>query len=163
MRRIIDNKGRLFGRISFIDVIVIVVVIVLIVGFYTKFNTLNTPFSSRNTTEITYYFRIGTVRETNANLLREDDKLYSQETGAYIGTIVHKEVTPAELTDTIVDGSFVTASVEDRYDVLLTIVADGSISNGRYYIGGTFELRTNATYRFVTKYNDITGSVLLIA
>ena len=162
MRRIIDDRGRLFGRISVIDVIVIIVVVVLVVGGLTKFVFLDTAFSSRDTAEVTYKFRIGSVRETNVNLLREGDRLYSYETGAFVGTIIHKEVTPAVITDTVVDGSMVTASVEDRYDVVLTIVADGSFSNDRYYIGRTFELRTNATFRVISKYNDVSGADIAI-
>ena len=162
MSKIIDGKGRLFGRISVIDIIVIIVALVLIVAFYIKFNAGDNPFTSRDTTEVTYTVRIASIRLTSANHLRPGDNIYYQETGAFVGTIKDVEINDAEVTDSIVDGTYVVASVEDRYDITLTIDANCTISNDRYYINNTFELRVNASYRFLTKYNDVSGIVTTI-
>ena len=111
MRKIIDSRGRLFGRISVIDIIVVIVVVVLVAAYFMKFYAIDTPLASRDTTEIRFTFTVGTVRLATADHLRVGDVLYWHDTGAYIGTIEHVEVTDAELTDTILDGTYVTASV----------------------------------------------------
>ena len=162
MKKIIDDRGRLFGRVSVIDVIVAIVAVVLVVAFYTKFNVHDTPLTSRDTTEITYIARIGAIRSTSANLLRIGDKLYLKENGAYLGTITDIEITDAESTDTLLDGSIIMSPIEERYDVKLTVVAYGSVSNGRVYIDRSFELSANASYAMFTKYNDY-ASVLVTA
>ena len=154
MRRIIDERGRIFGRISVIDIAVVVVAFVIVVAFYTKFNTGDTPLSSRGTIEVTYTVRIAAIRLSSANLLRVGDKMYSQDTGAHIGTIESIEVTDAIAADTLVDGSFAIGRVEERYDVTLTVVAYCSMSNDRLYVDRTFELRANAVYQLFTKYNE---------
>ena len=154
MRKIIDDKGRIFGKISIIDIVVVIVALVLVVAFYMKFNTGSTPLSSRDTIEVTYTVRIAAIRLSSADLLRIGDKMYSQDTGAYIGTITSIDIRDAEAVDTRVDGTLAIGTVEDRYDVTLTVVAQCSSSNGRLYVDRTFELRANAVYQMFTKYNE---------
>ena len=139
----------------------LIVAIVLVVAFYAKFYVHDTPMSSRDTTEFTYTFRIPAIRLSSANLLRSGDKLYSSETGGYIGTITDIEITEAIAPDTLVDGTYAIAKVEDRYDVLLTVSGDCSVSNGRVYVDRTFELSANGVYRVFTKYNDFSTCILM--
>ena len=154
MRKVIDDKGRLFGKVSVIDIIVVAVVAVLVVAYYTKFNVGDLPMSSSDTVEVTYTMRIAGIRMSSAGLLRLGDRFFATETGTYMGYISNIHITEAEAADTLVDGSYVVAPVEERYDVTLTIEADCSISNGRYYLDKTIELSANCVYRAYTKYND---------
>ena len=162
MRKIIDDRGRLFGRFSVIDVIVVIVAVVLVFAFYTKFNIHITPLGSRDTIEISYTFIVPTVRMATVNHLRVGDKVYVHDTGAHTGTISRIEIADAEMPENLLDGTYIMTGAEDRYDVTLTIDAECSVSNGRYYIDRTFELRANGEFRFITKYNDITGTVMAI-
>ena len=154
MRKIIDDKGRLFGKISVIDILVVIVVIVVAAAFYVKFYVQDTPISARDTFEVTYTVRIAGIRMSSASLLRPGDRFYTMETGTLMGYISEIDIVDAEAADTRVDGTYVIAPVEDRYDVTLTIAADCSISNGRYYLDKTIELSSNCIYRAYTKYND---------
>ena len=53
MKKIVDERGRLFGRISVIDFIVIAVVIVLAVAAYYKYHALDATSKSAGNTPIT--------------------------------------------------------------------------------------------------------------
>ena len=154
MRKIIDDKGRLFGKISILDILVVIVVAVVAVAFYIKFYVHDTPISARDTFEVSYNVKIAGIRMSSASLLRPGDKMYAMDTGTLMGTIANVDITEAVAADTLVDGSYVYAPVEERHDVTLTIAAECSLSNGRYYLDKTIELSANCIYRAFTKYND---------
>ena len=154
MRRIIDDKGRLFGKISVLDIVIVAVVAVLAAAFYIKFYVHDTPISARDTFEVNYNVRIAGISMSSVRLLRPGDKIYSVETGTLMGAIASIDIADAVAADTLVDGSYVFAPVEDRYDLTITVAAECSLSNGRYYLDKTIELSANCTYRAYTKYND---------
>lgn len=158
----IDDKGRLFGLINLIDIIVAAVVIVLAVAVSTRFRTGESPLAPSNTIDVSFTMKISAVRASNAAILRPGDKLYAVGVGTYIGTIRDVRVEDAYAVEPLVDGRYVKERVEDRFDVYLTVDAQCSSSNGRYYVDRTFELNANNEMWMYTKYNDISGTILTI-
>ena len=163
MKRLIDDRGRLFGRVSIIDILFIIVVIVILTAAFTKFNVQDSPLTTPDTVEITYTVLIQSVRVTAGELLRPGDNLYAQETGTFIGTITNVEISGATSPEPLVDGTFVVGTSEERYDIVLTVVVQGSVSGGRYFADRTIELNANGMYKLVTKHNEITGFILTIS
>ena len=161
MKKIIDGSGRLFGRVSVIDIFVVIVAAVLVIAAYAKFNVLDNPLTVTGTVEVTYTVRIPAVRMTTADLMHVGDRMYSIETGANVGTIKNIEVTDAYEVDSLVDGSFAEARIEERYDVLLTVAAQCSHSNGRYYADRSYELNANSENRMYTKYVEIFRGIIM--
>ena len=160
MRRLIDERGRLFGRVSVIDIIVLAVAVVIIFAAYTKFNVFDNPASLTADVEVTYTVWIPALRFSNASLLRPGDNLYSMETGSNIGVITDVIITEAVAPEPLVDGTIIDSGVEDRFDVLLTVTALCSYSNGRFYADRTFELNANSPERLITRYNEIATSMI---
>ena len=161
MRKIIDEKGRIGGRISIIDALVLAVIIILIVAVYSRFNVVETPALAPVTYEVTYTIFIPTVRETNANLLRPGDSVFSTDTGVNIGRITHVELAPAAHPEPILDGTIVMAEFHERFNVTITVVTQASISDGRVFADRTFELNENAHNRIHTKFNEFDTSFIL--
>ena len=163
MRKLIDDKGRIFGLISFIDIVVFLVAAILVLAFFVKFNVIYTPVTASTNANVSYTVRVPTARHTAANLLRPGDRLYSRDHGgAYMGTITAVHVTYAYATEPLADGTFVRGRVHDRYDVTLTIEVEGTTSGGRLFANRVVELNANADYRLFTKYNDFSGTLLTI-
>ena len=162
MKKIIDDRGRLFGLISFIDVIVAIVVIVLAIAVFVKFNVGENPFSATNTVDVTFTVKIYRIRESNASHLRPGDKLYITDIGAYLGTIREVRIEEAVFPESLIDGTIVVGNIAERYDVTLTIDAECSYSNNRYYVDRTYELNTNAELWMCSKYNDTRGTIMSI-
>ena len=158
-KKIIDDRGRLFGKISVIDVIVIVIVVVLAVAVYVKYDVLDKTNSAVKTTPITYTAVVSQVRQPSAALFRDGDEIYTN-TGIDMGQITNITTAPSQVSTSILDGTYVMANVDGRYDVTLTIVAPCSESNGRYYINKTYELRVNTDQQMVTKYNAVTVTII---
>ena len=162
MRKIVDDKGRLFGLISLIDVIVAAVVVVLVVAVLSRFKVRETPLGTTNTVDVTYTVKIFGIRDTNANLLHPGDRLYAADTEANLGTIRDVKVEDAYAVEPLDDGTYKKARVYERFDVTLTIEAPCSYSNNRYYADRTFELNANAEIWMHTKYNELYGTVMSI-
>jgi len=161
MRKIIDDRGRLFGKISVIDVIVLAVVAVLVVAVLTKFNVQDTPIASTNTVRVTYTVKIPMIRSTTADLLRPGDNLFT-DTGTFIGVIKEVGVEDAYHPEWLMDGTYVMGRVHERYDITLTVEAQCSYSNGRYYADRVFELNADAEQKIQTRYVATTGFFMTI-
>ena len=160
-KKIIDERGRLFGVINIIDVIVIILAVVLVCGVYVKFSkNERTAAGSSSLEKVTYQMEIKTVREGLCGDLKEGDKVWNQESGVELGTITGVSVTPAELPKSLADGTYVSGSVQDRYDVVLTIEGDCQILNGRYFIQKSDEISINQEKKIQTKYCETTGTVI---
>jgi hypothetical protein len=162
MKKIIDEKGRLFGFISVIDVIVLVAVIILGFAVFTRLGDQSNPLITENTVPVTYTIKFQSVRYTVMDLMRPGDFLYAAETGAFVGTIVDVSAAEAEVMEWILDGTYVVASSQDRYDVTVTVEVPSTYSNGRYYADRVFELNANSEHRFNTKYVTLLGYIATI-
>ena len=162
MRKIIDDRGRLFGLISFIDIFVLIVAAILVIAFLVRGN-IYTPMTTVNTTNVTYTVMVPSVRDTSANLLRPGDGLYNRENGIRMGTITAVDTEPATTLIALIDGTAVMGPVEDRLDVFLTVETDASFSNGRFYASRIIELNANANYPMFTKFNTFNGMVTWIS
>ncbi len=157
--KLIDSEGRLFGKISVVDIIVVALVIVLALGVYTRFFTKETTSVTASDDKFTYQLAVNGVRDMTVNALSVGDKVYENENNTYIGVITDISVSDAYGEFATAEGKYVTAPLVDRKDVVLTIEAEGLISSGRYYASRTYELSVNMSVPFYTKYCTTTGNV----
>lgn len=161
MRKIIDERGRIFGKVSIIDALVLVVIVIVLIAAYARFNVVDSPTIAAETHEVTYTVLLPAIRESNALLLRRGDTVFSTDSGVNIGRIVDIYITPAYNPEPLIDGTNVIGKVYERYDVILTVVTQASISDGRVFADRAFELNENADNRIHTKFNEFSASVIL--
>ena len=161
-RKVLDEKGRLFGVIKIVDVIVIILAIVLICGIYVKFgrNERTGAVSSGSMQTVTYQMEIKSVRSGITDNLRAGDKIYDQENDVELGTITDVQVTDARRSEALIDGTVVEGTVQGRYDVILTIEGSCQVIGGRYYINRSDEISVNSDKQSYTKYCEFTGTVV---
>ena len=163
MKKLIDDRGRLFGLLSFIDVIAALLVVLLAAAAIVKFNVFSNPMTATGTLDVDFTVYIYSIRDTNVKHFREGDKLYASDIGTPIGTITNVVVSEAESIESLADGTYVYAKVEGLYDVILTVRAQCSTSNGRYYIDKKYELSVNSEIWMYTKYNAVYGMLMTIS
>jgi hypothetical protein len=164
MKKLIDQRGKLFGVISVIDAAVLCVVVLLAAGVYLRFFVLeNTAAPAAGTTTVTYTLRVENVREYALNSLREGDRLYAKEDGAFIGTVTGIESAPGKMVTTLADGSYAEVNAEGRLDLQLTISAEGRVTDGRVYVNKTREINTSIKIDVYTKYVGFATTVTGIA
>ncbi|OUQ76418.1 DUF4330 domain-containing protein [Flavonifractor sp. An100] len=161
--KLIDHNGRLFGKISVIDVLVLAVVVVLAAALYFKSNQTHTGTSVTNN-EITYQVLASGVRNYVADAVREGDYMYDQDrsSGGTLGKIVSIEVLPSGKMAEFNDGTVDTVPVEDGVNLLLTIQGSGILSDGRYLLNRVYDLGVNSSRNFYTPYAQFTGVVTSI-
>lgn len=159
MKKLIDEKGRLFGKVSLIDIFVILFALVMVFAVYLRFFSNETTSVRGESDTFSYTIRVNGVRQWAIDGFHVGDKLWEPEYDVCIGTITGIETTPATMEYDLMNGTLVVAGSERRYDVYLTVEAEGLISNGRYYASRTYELGANFMMSFYTKYCSVMGTV----
>jgi hypothetical protein len=154
MKKIIDEHGRVFGKVSIIDFLVVLIAIVLGVALYVKYNVLEVTSVAGKTDTFSYTITIYGAREYAVDGLQIGDALYDKNGsgGNTVGSITDKKVTDATKASELLDGTVVMGKYEGRYDITLTITANGAVSGGRYLVNKTYEVNTNSIRNFYTKY-----------
>ncbi|SHH92096.1 protein of unknown function [Sporobacter termitidis DSM 10068] len=164
MKKIIDEHGRVFGKVSIIDFLVILIVVVVGVALYLRYDVLNPTDSAAETGSITYTIKIYGVRDYTANALKAGDALFDKNnSGGYsIGTITDIAVSDAKKISETVDGKLVLGNYAAHYDVTVTVTAHGALSGGRYLVNKTYELNTNSNRTFLTKFCTFEATIMEI-
>jgi hypothetical protein len=155
MKKIIDENGRLFGKISLLDIAVLLIVALLLVAAFVKFNVMEPTATTVKTVPVRYELTVRGIRDANAELYTEGTQVWTADTGTYIGKVVSKTVSPAKQETQLTNGRYVLGSVEGRVDMTLTLEADCTITNGRYYADRTFEINVGREHKLVTKYSQV--------
>ena len=161
--KIIDRNGRLFGKISVIDVLVIAVVLVMAAALFFKSNQTHTGTSVTSET-ITYQMVANGVRTYVADAVQVGDLMYDQDrsSGGTLGKIVDIQVLPGTKLGEMNDGTAGMVPVEDGVDLLLTIEGSGIVSEGRYLLNRVYDLGVNSARNYYTPYAQFTGTITAI-
>lgn len=159
MKKVIDEKGRLFGKVSLIDIFVVLFALAMVFAVYFRFFSNETTSVRGKSDTITYTIRVNGVRQWAVDGFHVGDKLWEPEFDLCIGTITGIETTPATWEYDLMNGTQTVAGSEGRYDVYLSVEVEGLISKGHYYASRTYELGANFMIRFYTKYCDVVGTV----
>lgn len=160
-RKWIDERGRILGKVSLIDIFAVVFVLAMAFAFYLRFfaNETTATRADGNDT-FTYTVKIDTVRQWSVDGLHVGETLWDSDNGTVLGTITAISPTPATAEVTLVDGTMKTIEKENRYDIYLTIEADGLITEtGRCFASRTYEIGVNTPIYFYTKYCSVVGTV----
>ena len=162
--KIIDRNGRLFGKISVIDVLVVLVVIVMAVALNVKNNENEITSTSTPDSPITYQVLVRSVRNYVGDAIQIGDHLYEdgRTTGGSLGEIKAIEVAPGDKLAELRDGTVQVVPVEDSVNLLLTVEGKGIITDGRYLLNRVYDLGVNASRSFNTKYVQFSGTVSAI-
>lgn len=165
--KMIDRNGRLFGKISVIDVLVIAVVLVMAAALYFKNNQAHTG-TAVTEQAITFQVRARGVDNYVADAIRVGDGLYDQNYssgGRALGEItdIRVERTPGtKLADQLTDGTAAMFEAEDTVDLLLTVRGSGLVTGRSYSINRVYDLGINSSRNYCTKRADFTGTVIEI-
>ena len=162
--KIIDRNGRLFGKISIIDVLVIAVVLVMAAALYFKSNQDHTGTAVAEQT-ITFQIRAQGVDSYVADAVLVGDGIYDKtysSGGRALGRItdVQVERTPGlKLAEKLTDGTAGLLEADDTVDLLITVEGSGLITGGSYSLNRVYDLGINSFRNYLTKHADFKGMV----
>lgn len=162
--KVIDHNGRLFGKISVIDVLVILVVIALAGALYVK-NTRPHTGTSVATQTITYQVLVEGAQSYLKDNIHVGDKVYDltySSGGGPLGEITDIEEQPGSKLTTFTDGTMGLAGVEDGVNLLLTIQGEGLVGDKGYSLNRVYDLGINSARTYYTKYAQFDVTVTKI-
>ena len=133
---IIDDKGRLFGKISIVDILIVAVLVLAIGGVYYKFGRSGTatPFSKSDTIEITFYQE--DTQSFNATSIKVGDVVKDRQQNITLGMVVSVTVGPDVVFYPNSDGKVVSSSKEGYSSVKFTVRGQGIYSDTAFSMGG---------------------------
>ena len=155
----IDSKGKLFGKINAIDLVVVILVVALGFGAYSTFGVMDTTSATAATQPVSYVVKIERVRNTSLDNVFSGDILYDETSGNAIGTITAVNSQPSQMVMDCPDGTVKLADVENRIDLYLTVEADAVVNESGTFVNKTYELLVGSKKKFYTKYISCEGSV----
>ena len=137
--KIIDAKGKLFSKISIIDILILIVIVGLGVGFGMK--TLSKETVQIVNANQTFYttFMVEKLRDFSLDAVQEGDIFYEQY-GGVIGKVV--EMTSESAYDIVKkdDGTALYAPMEGRYNLYITLECKGNVNSSGYFINGNNQM-----------------------
>lgn len=158
---ILDEKGKIGGKISIVDLLVILLVIVMIIGIGSRFGSrITTAVKSRETFE--FAVKIDNVRQYTVDALQKKGKITDKKSTLDLGEIKDVHVEPSELQTTTASGEIIFADVPDRYSCLVTIEATGKESDDGYIMDDTTELSVGRTIDIYSKYVKTSGEIVSV-
>ena len=159
--KIIDENGRIFGKVSIIDITVVLILAVLVIGIFVRTHSNEiTSTSSTPNTEITYTICVQNTNSLFTDDFKVGDKVFMKNTGECYGEITDIRWEDAKVMSTTADGRTVYASYDDRVDIYLKVKATGIISGGRYLINRTSEIENNYQCEMNTRYVDMLAYIM---
>lgn len=151
---IIDDKGKLFGKISIIDLLVVCLVLAAIAGAYYKFGKSNTISLISKPDKIEMTFFTEDVPAYVGAAIKPGDTVKDRVVGAALGKVKEVIVGPDIIYSANDQGKVVKSSKEGYASLKLVIEGEGvysnngiTFSNMDYYVNKWFEIRVgNASY-----------------
>lgn len=137
---LLDEKGRLFGKISIIDMGVLLLIIVLLSGIYYKFFIADKDQKAAKFDTIEYKILVEEVRQQSVDAIEIGAEIFDVKTDSPMGRIVKKEVLPATDQLTKADGTMVIAEKPGKFNVIVTIQVPGVESKYGFRANGRIDL-----------------------
>lgn len=157
---IIDKNGKLFGKVSIIDIGVILVIIVGILGACITFSTLNSGKlndnsklalnSSSPTISATVTFTVKGVRSMTKDALCVGDEMYDTKDNKLIGTISKVTAEPAKSDFIAADGTFYKTTIPEKFDVDIYVDVTGKNTETGFHTESDLQLLYGKTIEIKT-------------
>ena len=131
----LDEKGRLFGKINIIDLTVILVLLVVMAAGGFKLFYVN-PEYQPVLKDVKMDLLVQGVRQPTVSAIQVGDRVNEKNSGGYFGTVTDIEVTPAQEFVPTQQGTLVRAELPGRYDIKLTVESQAEITREYVRISG---------------------------
>ena len=128
--RLMDDKGRLFGKINLFDLLVLLLVIVGVVGM--SLRLINTRQELGETKTAVYQIEIKEGQECLKDAFQVGDVLYEKDT--FLGTITEVRGENSETLQRRADGSAKMVKQLHLYDIEITFTTDRFVEDKGYHV-----------------------------
>lgn len=160
--RFLDEKGRVFGKINIVDLLIVLVLIAAAAWFaYAKFGRdLQEEIAAREV-PVRYTIIVRTILPTTADALKKGGQVYEFKTGAAIGTIKEVKTEASDVWTLQEDGRWLVAKYEGRLDAYVTIEATARDGERAVTVNGV-EARVGTSIGIATKWAQVNGNIMTL-
>ena len=156
--KITDSKGRLFGKVNIVDLIIVVCIVVLALGVFLKNGKLDGKMTTD--TVIEYTMKVSSIRKASVEALEKNyEGLTEIESNRELGDIIDIKKSPAKELTQLADGSYKQTELPDRYDVLITVRVKGSETADNYFAQSGKRIINGDTVKFTNSYLETSGII----
>lgn len=159
-----DSKGKLFGKINIVDLIVILAVIIMAVGVYVRFFGGPTKTVVEDST-FYYSFKVKGIRGTALEAMKKNisgNFMLDEKVTGEMGKLIKVEEGTAYSEIKKNNGEIVYVEVPDRYDVVLTFEMRGKVNERGYFSPSLEDISSGINYNIIGKYVSVYGTVLSV-
>ena len=155
----INKEGKLFGKISIIDIVVVIAIAVLAFGLYARFGSDEATVSTQKQ-QIEYIVLVKGVRICTIEALQQKGPVTNTTTKEAAGEIT--EVTFEDAVDSreLTNGTIVETPLPERYTATVKICVDGSVNQSGYYTSTNQSINIGSTLFFTSKYANTSGVII---
>lgn len=153
-----DKNGKIGGKVSIVDILVILLIIVVIAGIGARYGSSVTK-AVQSDKQFEYVLRIENVRIYTVNALKKMGKVTDKKSEKDLGEIVDVQVEDATVQSTTASGEIKTPTVPDRYTCTVTIHARGKESEDNYILEDSTELSVGRNIELYSKYVKTSGDI----
>ncbi len=156
----LDEKGRIFGKVSLIDLAVVLVLVGAAVWFgYSMFGkNLKSEVAAREQETEIVVVTTG-IRTTTAEAIAKGGRIFEFKTGACIGEVVSVSTEPAVVTLIEGGGKWVQMESPDRVNAFVTIKGIARLGENVITMSGV-EIRVGGSLNLQTKFCVFQGHVM---
>lgn len=147
--RLLDDRGRLFGTVNLLDLLIGLAVIAIIAVAAMFVSNRGSVVVLPEDKDIVISMLVTNVRPEAASYVREGDIIKNQETQGVLGKIKDVVAKPAVTIENTAEGKKVLATSPRDKDVLLTIETKGR-AGGDLVATGTEVLKVGSSLKIVT-------------
>lgn len=159
--KLIDDKGKICGKISIVDLFAVVLMLACVAAVGLKLHKAQTIHGGDCTIE--YSIRIENIRDMSVNAIKQELKdVTDAETGYKLGDITDVQAKPAMVLVQTNDGNFSLKEYENRYDAVITFRTDGSETDDGYYASSGRQLVVGDTIGVINGYAQFFGEVISV-
>ena len=137
----IDNQGRIKGRISIIDILIVLAIVGMVAGIMYRRAAPHIADILSPEEEFVIVFEVNRIRSIIAHdTVQVGHMLFRQHERQALGRIIDVEHLTAIDIMQRRDGTAILAEMEGRYSLRITIEATGSVTTSGYLINGNTHL-----------------------
>lgn len=158
---LINSEGKIFGKVSIIDILIVILVITAVIAAYFRLNK-TVDNAAVETTEFYYTISVEEIRENSKNKLIKDlgkEFLLKDNESVVMGTLESYEVFDAKSSITLNDGSVKEVLVPEKYDVNLTFKITGYEKDDGFYTMKLTDLCAGKTYNITSLHCCVLGTI----
>ncbi len=156
-----DKNGKIKGKISIIDILVVLLIVVVIAGIAARYGSKVTT-AVKSDKGFEYVLRVENVREYTVNALNRKGRVTDKKSEKDLGEIVDVKVENATQQSVTASGEVKNPETPGRYTCYVTIHATGKESDDNYILDDSTELSVGRNIDLYSKYVKTSGDIVSV-